>query len=945
MRRPLFSRTERAWLLGGLRAVSAAAFTVLGAALIVAMLSYEPSDPGYFSATWRKPQNLLGAHGALVADLLHRSVGLAGYALGALALVWALRILLRAWPDKILRRLLSTPLALLCFAALLSGEPDMAQSGGGLGGLLGDTIFSMMNSGLPLESPKIRYIATVVILALLTPPLALAALGGNSFGALSWLQGGFVELGRVAASAAGAARDLWLRSGGGRFGAGLLASLAALFEGWSLSRPAMAGAAGGSGFGSESNDPGFSFRRNWPGDGPTAGGGSGGAAPRRRRSVPKAPPAAEPGFTTARRHREEPGFSAGPSEDLAQAPTNASDATITPPPSDGAPLSDAVQPPSWAIEAAASGDALSARVREAEAAQAQTALSGTDAAPFGDDQDRVPFPGDVDAATSTSIETGSTPELQSEPAPDAASLAAATPELEPRSAPEPEPEPAQDQNSPEGPSLDLLANPEEEGRPVIDERDLAERADKLQSVLQDYGVRGDIIHVSPGPVVSLFELEPAPGLKAARVVGLADDIARSMSAAACRVSPVPGKNLIGIELPNENRETVLLSELLASDAYQEGDWTLPLALGKDIAGEPVIADLARMPHLLIAGTTGSGKSVAINTMLLSLLYRLDPSEARLILIDPKMLELSVYNGAPHLLAPVVTDPKQAVAALRWVVREMENRYQRMAKLNVRSLESYNAKIAEADGDALTREVQVGFCDETSQPIFETQATPAEPMARIVVVIDEMADLMLVAGKEIERLVQRLAQMARAAGIHLVMATQRPSVDVITGVIKANFPIRVSFQVTSKIDSRTILNEPGAEQLLGKGDMLFTTGSGKLQRLHGPFVSDAEVEAVAMRLRAMGPVDEPVDFDARPETSADTDENAGVADDSDDALYEKAVAIVQAEQKASTSFLQRRLQIGYNRAARLVDRLEEKGVISPANHSGKRDVLIGPASEP
>ncbi|MEL6980322.1 MAG: DNA translocase FtsK, partial [Pseudomonadota bacterium] len=516
--------------------------------------------------------------------------------------------------------------------------------------------------------------------------------------------------------------------------------------------------------------------------------------------------------------------------------------------------------------------------------------------------------------------------------------------------PDPDPYPAHEPSSAtvSGPDLSLLSAPEANAASLISERDLAERADRLQAVLQDYGVRGDIIHVNPGPVVSLFELEPAPGLKASRVVGLADDIARSMSAAACRIAPVPGKNLIGIELPNAARETVTLREILDSSAFEAGDWILPIALGKDIGGQPMVADLARMPHLLIAGTTGSGKSVAINTMLLSLLYRLTPEEVRLILIDPKMLELSVYNGAPHLLAPVVTEPQKAVAALRWVVREMESRYQRMARLNVRNLESYNERIAaalrEGEGAAgetgmIEREVQVGFDDETGKPIYSVQSVEAEPMPRIVVVIDEMADLMLVAGKEIERLVQRLAQMARASGIHLIMATQRPSVDVITGVIKANFPIRISFQVTSRIDSRTILNEAGAEQLLGKGDMLFTTGSGRLQRLHGPFVSDAEVEAVAAHLKAMGPVAPPVDFEARESRGGDAEPDEDEGEDGDQTLYERAVAIVKAEGKASTSFLQRRLHIGYNRAARLVDRMEKEGVVSPANHVGKREVLI------
>lgn len=471
---------------------------------------------------------------------------------------------------------------------------------------------------------------------------------------------------------------------------------------------------------------------------------------------------------------------------------------------------------------------------------------------------------------------------------------------------------------------------------------LKEQARILESVLQDYGVRGEIIDVRPGPVVTLYELEPAPGLKASRVISLADDIARSMSALSARVSTVPGRNVIGIELPNDDRETVYLSQLLKHESYID-ESSLALALGKDIAGEPVIANLAKMPHLLIAGTTGSGKSVAINTMILSLLYKHTPKQCRMIMIDPKMLELSVYDDIPHLLSPVVTDPKKAVVALKWVVREMEERYRKMSKLNVRNIAGYNEKVLASlkNGEELKRVVQTGYDEATGQPIYEEETFLPEELPLIVVIVDEMADLMMVAGKEIEACIQRLAQMARASGIHLIMATQRPSVDVITGTIKANFPTRISFQVTSKIDSRTILGEQGAEQLLGMGDMLYMSGGGRVVRVHGPFVSDSEVEDVVQFLKSLGEPDYIDDVTSDDGGSAsDVDEILGLGGgNNDNALYDQAVAIVARERKASTSFIQRKLQIGYNRAARIVDDMEAQGVVSSANHVGKREVLI------
>ncbi len=493
------------------------------------------------------------------------------------------------------------------------------------------------------------------------------------------------------------------------------------------------------------------------------------------------------------------------------------------------------------------------------------------------------------------------------------------------------------------PELNMLAKPT--ARPAaFDEAALRQNARLLESVLAEFGVRGVIDQIRPGPVVTLYELAPAPGVKHARVVALSDDIARSMSARACRVSVVQGRNAIGIELPNAKRETVFLRDLLASAEYDKTGHVLPLALGENIGGEPYVADLARMPHLLVAGTTGSGKSVGINAMILSILYRLSPDQCRFIMIDPKMLELSVYDGIPHLLAPVVTDPKKAVVALKWTVREMEDRYRRMSKIGVRNIASYNERAAEAlgRGEHFERTVQTGF-DETGRPVYESEKIRPEMMPYLVVVMDEMADLMLVAGKDVEGAVQRLAQMARAAGIHLIMATQRPSVDVITGTIKANFPTRISFQVTSKIDSRTILGEQGGEQLLGQGDMLYMAGGGRITRLHGPFVSDEEVEAVARYLREQG---QPQYLE---EVTASIDEDGEDGDDpfggggggSGDDLYDRAVAVVTRDRKASTSYVQRRLQIGYNRAASLIERMEKEGVVSPANHAGKRDILAGP----
>ena len=496
------------------------------------------------------------------------------------------------------------------------------------------------------------------------------------------------------------------------------------------------------------------------------------------------------------------------------------------------------------------------------------------------------------------------------------------------------------------PPASLLNEAKKSVGPIMSSDALQQNARLLEGVLDDFGVRGEIIQVRPGPVVTLYELEPAPGIKSSRVIGLADDIARSMSAVSARVAVVPGRNAIGIELPNHRRDTVYLRELIAEPDFMDSPLKLAICLGKTIGGEPVIADLARMPHLLVAGTTGSGKSVAINTMILSLLYRLTPEQCRLIMVDPKMLELSVYDGIPHLLTPVVTDPKKAVVALKWAVREMEERYKKMSKLGVRNIDGFNMRVGEAKarGEVISRTVQTGFDRDTGEAIFENEVMDLQPLPYLVVIVDEMADLMMVAGKDIEGAIQRLAQMARAAGIHVILATQRPSVDVITGTIKANFPTRISFQVTSKIDSRTILGEQGAEQLLGQGDMLFMAGGGRISRVHGPFVSDGEVEKVVAHLKSQGQPHYLEDITRDDELDIANDNEGTVFDQGSFGApsgdpYDQAIAIVLRDRKASTSYIQRRLQIGYNRAATIMERMEKDGIVGAPNHSGKREILL------
>jgi DNA segregation ATPase FtsK/SpoIIIE, S-DNA-T family len=498
------------------------------------------------------------------------------------------------------------------------------------------------------------------------------------------------------------------------------------------------------------------------------------------------------------------------------------------------------------------------------------------------------------------------------------------------------------------PSLDLLAPPPPDTGMAIDKAALERNAQLLATVLEDFKVHGSITQVRPGPVVTMYELEPAPGIKASRVIALADDIARNMSALSARVATIPGRTVIGIELPNTKRESVMLSELISSQAFEDQAAQLPIVLGKNIFGDPVVADLAPMPHLLVAGTTGSGKSVGLNCMIASLLYRLNPKQCRMIMIDPKMLELSIYDDIPHLLSPVVTEPAKAVRALKWAVEQMEERYRMMASVGVRSLASFNEKVrtAKSRGQQLGRRVQTGYDAESGHPVYEEEKLDFEPLPQIVVIVDELADLMMTAGKEVEFLIQRLAQKARAAGIHLIMATQRPSVDVITGVIKANLPTRISFSVTSKIDSRTILGEQGAEQLLGKGDMLYMPGGKQIARVHGPFVSDEEVRAIADHWRGQGTPDYISAVTEEPEDGGFALDGQPADDDSPDAaLYRKAVQVVAESQKASTSYVQRQLRIGYNSAARLIERMEKEGKVGAPDHVGRREVLIDREGQP
>ncbi|MEM7545016.1 MAG: DNA translocase FtsK 4TM domain-containing protein [Pseudomonadota bacterium] len=794
-------------------------FALIGLALSMSLGSYDPNDPSWLNATPDAPRNMLGAPGALLADPLLRTLGLAAWGLPITFLIWSLRLITHRGDERVWSRMILTPAPLIIGAIFASTHVATAgwSFDSGLGGMIGDGALMLLLPLIPLQVYLAVKVASLV-LGLATLFLALLSLG------VTWAE-------------ARRALRFMIRSSIIVLMAVITVLATVGGRGAVMAREAM-------------------------------------AKPRSQKVAPPRP---------VRARRVDPAF----------------DDT-------GADVGADYEP-----------------------------FAADERPPIGDDDHDSILP----AILRRNIER--TPVERAAPKPIRKSKAAVA-EEQPRLNLETA-APAEDLY--QAPALALLQNPSKIVRHQESDVALEENARMLEAVLDDYGVRGEIGSVRPGPVVTMYELEPAPGTKASRVIGLADDIARSMSALAARVSTIPGRNVIGIELPNDNRETVLLREMLSSGIYGDSNYKLALALGKDIGGEPVIANLAKMPHLLVAGTTGSGKSVAINTMILSLLYRLSPKECRLIMIDPKMLELSVYDGIPHLLSPVVTDPKKAVVALKWAVAEMEDRYRKMSKMGVRNIDGYNARVRDAieRDEPFTRTVQTGFDEDTGQPIIETEEFAPEEMPFIVVIVDEMADLMMVAGKEIEACIQRLAQMARASGIHIIMATQRPSVDVITGTIKANFPTRISFQVTSKVDSRTILGEMGAEQLLGMGDMLYMAGGGRVTRVHGPFVSDEEVEEVVAHLKTQGQpeyVSAVTDGGDDDEQTAAIDEILGLGGDGgDDQLYDQAVMIVARDRKCSTSYIQRKLAIGYNKAARIVEQMEDQGVVSQANHVGKREVLV------
>ncbi|MGI3212506.1 DNA translocase FtsK [Roseovarius tibetensis] len=918
----------------------------LGVMAAAMVMSYTPDDPSWISATDAPVQNWMGPAGAAIAAPLFMILGWGAWGLAVVPAVWGVRFALHLGDARATGRLIFAPiwLALLSMhaATLTPGPGWTATHSFGMGGLFGDTVLGTVLGVLPLGAD--------LGLKVLSVALGIAVLAFGAF-VLGFTR---TELRRIArfllvgviVTYAGLMRGLGLGAGGmARAGRSLRARRA----------ERRAGADADSDDAPSANAP--RVRRTEPALRTTAGTDApkdppketdarGGFLARMPGLLRKPAPLPDPELIEP---EEYTGETDPPEQDRIKA--RISDVIRTRARQNPALRTEEIAPltkgrgrgPDPLILNTAPRDPLPPEPPlTAHHAPEEPRLSQPDPAKAPDAAD------DTDAHVPSETEAFRVPE--SEPRKIVQSTARKTPSPSSRAMAEAQPDlKFSDSEFPdfELPPLGLLADPANIERHHLSDEALEQNARMLESVLDDYGVKGEIVSVRPGPVVTMYELEPAPGLKASRVIGLADDIARSMAALSARVSTVPGRSIIGIELPNDQRETVGFREILSSRAYGDGNQKLPLALGKDIAGDPIVTNLAKMPHLLIAGTTGSGKSVAINTMILSLLYKLTPDECRLIMIDPKMLELSVYDGIPHLLSPVVTDPKKAVVALKWVVAEMEDRYRKMSKMGVRNIDGYNGRVDEAlkKDEMFSRTVQTGFDDETGEPVFETEEFAPEKMPYIVVIVDEMADLMMVAGKEIEACIQRLAQMARASGIHLIMATQRPSVDVITGTIKANFPTRISFQVTSKIDSRTILGEMGAEQLLGMGDMLYMAGGGKITRCHGPFVSDDEVEDVVRHLKAYGPPSYESGVQEGPKDGAAGNVDAvlglstGGNTDGEDALYDQAVAIVIKDRKCSTSYVQRKLAIGYNKAARLVEQMEDEGVVSPANHVGKREVLV------
>jgi len=926
---------------------------VAAIAILTALVSYNPRDASFNTAAMAAPSNLAGPPGAVVADLLIQGFGLAGLLPPLAMLGWAWRIASHRGLGSPTLRLIALLCALPAGAATLAGIPllihfhDISWPGpAGLGGAIGQGLSRVALAAGHDMIGKAGGALLWVLCAALT--LALAPLS------LALSAGEWRAAGRGAKRAARFSGNTRPASDQGRrVGATMQARQAPRRAGsrWSW----LTGLVGGrrTSGASLSRDAGaaqdmmdHASDAASSGPSPFAARAQAGAPMSYGALAIQDPPTARTAEASRKpRAGREPSLRGTP--DAVPAPRAALGGYILPP-GFGEEQEDV---PPLPLRSAA------ARAAARRAPSVAASQHGQDSTPATSAQAAGP---DDQAREAVRAQAGP---AHAEPLKREGGLLAIRKLLGVRGEAQgprtPAPRPLRDQPPMDSwrlPPLTLLQPAPPRASTGPSPESLQANARLLETVLSDYGVQGAIGEIHAGPVVTLYELEPAPGIRSARVIGLADDIARSLCVTAVRIATVPGRNVIGIEVPNAKRETVFFSELLDADAWHNSPSRLCLALGKDISGAPVYADLARMPHLLIAGTTGSGKSVGINSMILSLLYRLSPEECRLILIDPKMLELSVYDGIPHLMAPVVTEPAKAVTALKWTVREMERRYRGMSQLSVRNIGGYNERVAaaRANGEVLMRRVQTGFDSETGKPTFEEQPLSLENLPYIVLVIDEMADLMMVAGKEIEATVQRLAQMARAAGIHVIMATQRPSVDVITGTIKANFPTRISFQVISKFDSRTILGEQGSEQLLGQGDMLFMQGGGRITRVHGPFVGDAEVEDVVRHLRQQG---EPSYLDEV--TSAFEEEPAGASGgslggsgnglggagfDGETGLFDQAVALVAREGKASTSFIQRHLSIGYNRAAKLIEQMEKEGIVGPANHVGKREVLVRRESE-
>ena len=970
-RDPLLDQTMQAMLERRGREALGLGLIAVGAIFALMLASYSANDPGWMVATDQVAHNLLGRLGASVASTLMTVGGLGSWCIPTVLMAWGLRFASHKGADRAVSRMVFAVIAVAMgsvYAATLVPGASWPHSFG-LGGLFGDTILASLLNIMPGSAAVALKVLTLLIAAVFMA-LMLYVTGFNlaelqrigrflGFGLLVAFNGLLLGLGRGAYSAGAAAQTMGARWQDRRASNALRAAedYAERQTAKDLARAAAIGTARMV----DAEDDALAS--------PMGKAGSFRADPRAKVAEP-APRRSVFGLLPSLLGRKAKAdvdadelIEIDMGDDLDVPSQTRIGARITSIIRARAAQSDDAASPLTAdtkafgraplvIDPRSSTPGL--RLSEPPVTKSKSAITqdtgwteAEDAATEDwkefDAADEDDEDGDIQAFSRSALAADHRPiaPLVQSTLKRAAPSRQAMAEAQPRLNFDAEPEAGRGY---ELPPLNLLTPPSVVQRNQVSTEALEENARMLESVLVDYGVRGEIVSVRPGPVVTMYELEPAPGLKASRVIGLSDDIARSMSALSARVSTVPGRTVIGIELPNATREKVVLREILAAREFGDSALRLPLALGKDIGGEPIIANLAKMPHLLIAGTTGSGKSVAINTMILSLLYKLTPQECRLIMIDPKMLELSVYDGIPHLLSPVVTDPKKAVVALKWVVSEMEDRYRKMSKMGVRNIEGYNGRVREAlaKNEMFKRTIQTGFDEDTGEPVFETDEFAPVTLPYIVVVVDEMADLMMVAGKEIEACIQRLAQMARASGIHLIMATQRPSVDVITGTIKANFPTRISFQVTSRIDSRTILGEQGAEQLLGMGDMLYMAGGAKITRIHGPFVSDEEVEEVVAHLKSFGPpvymsgvVEGPEDEDA-----AEIDSLLGLGGDGlDDTLYDQAVAIVARDRKCSTSYIQRKLGIGYNKAAKLVEQMEEHSVISAANHVGKREILI------